>query len=38
MSTVNMKYIKDENGNKISPVTSLDSVYASNGGGSQIPN
>ena len=27
MSTVNAKYIKDENGNTISPITSIDSVY-----------
>lgn len=33
MSNVKAKYLKDENNNIISPVTSLDSVYASNGGG-----
>lgn len=36
MSTAKQKYLKDENGNIISPVTSLDSVYTSNGGG--LPN
>lgn len=33
MSTVNQKYIKDESGNKISPITSVDSIYDSQGGG-----
>jgi hypothetical protein len=32
MSTVSGKYLKDENGNVISPVTSVWSVYT--GGGS----
>lgn len=36
MTNVNQKYLKDENNNIISPVTSLDSVYTSNGGG--LPN
>lgn len=38
MANVNQKYLKDENNNIISPVTSLDSVYTSNGGGYQIYN
>lgn len=36
MSQANIKYLKDENNNIISPVTSLDSVYTSSGGG--LPN
>ena len=31
MGTVNQKYLKDENDNTISPVTSVDSVYDRNG-------
>lgn len=31
MSTVNQKYIKDENGNIISPITSSNSVYTPSG-------
>ena len=33
MSTAKQKYLKDEDGNVISPVTSLDSIYTSSGGG-----
>ena len=32
MSTAKQKYLKDENGNKISPITSVDSIYDSQGG------
>lgn len=31
MSNVNIKYLKDENGNIFSPVTSTDSIYAKTG-------
>ena len=31
MGTVNQKYLKDENDNTLSPVTSVDSVYDRNG-------
>lgn len=33
MTTAKQKYLKDEDGNIISPVTSLDSIYTSSGGG-----
>ena len=32
MSTAKQKYLKDENGNIISPITSVDSIYDSQGG------
>lgn len=32
MSTVKQKYIKDESGNMISPITSVNSIYDSQGG------
>ena len=32
MSTAKQKYLKDENGNMISPITSVDSIYDSQGG------
>lgn len=33
MSSVNGKYLKDESGNTISPITSVDTVFDSDGGG-----
>lgn len=32
MSTVSQKYLKDESGNMISPITSVDSIYDAQGG------
>lgn len=34
--TVNAKYLKDEQGNIISPVTSSDTIFSPTGGGIRI--